>query len=140
MQEHGMSQRRACQALGMARSVMRYRKVPDRDDPVIATLQELVERYPERGFGKLFKLIRRRGLAWNHKRVWRVYCALKLNLRRKGKRAYRHESPSHWPRPRPRTRAGRRTSCPTRSGTGGASGPSMWSMTSTARRWLWRSI
>lgn len=49
-------------------------------------LQELAERYPDRGFGKLFKLVRRRGLVWNHKRVWRVYCALKLNLRRKGKR------------------------------------------------------
>lgn len=86
MQDHGLSQRRACQAAGVARSVIRYRKTPDQDALVISTLQELVESYPERGFGKLFKLIRRRGLAWNHKRVWRVYCALKLNLRRKGKR------------------------------------------------------
>ncbi len=29
-------------------------------------LQELAERYPDRGFGKLFKLVRRRGLVWNH--------------------------------------------------------------------------
>ena len=81
-----MSQRRACTAAEIARSVARYRKQPDRDQQVIAVLQELVERFPERGFSKLFKLIRRRGLVWNHKRVWRVYCGLKLNLRRKGRR------------------------------------------------------
>jgi putative transposase len=66
--------------------VARYQRRPDRDHEVIAVLLELAERYPERGFGKLFKLIRRRGRVWNHKRVWRVYCALKLNMRRKGKR------------------------------------------------------
>lgn len=49
-------------------------------------LQELVERFPDRGFGKLFKLIRRRGHDWNHKRVWRVYRALGLNRRRVGKK------------------------------------------------------
>lgn len=85
-EEHGFSERRACQAVGLSRSVARYRRRPDRDEEVIAVLQELAERYPDRGFHKLFKLIRRRGLVWNHKRVWRVYCALKLNLRRKGKR------------------------------------------------------
>jgi putative transposase len=100
-QDHGLSQRRACQAAGVARSVVRYRKQPDRDDAVIALLQELVERYPERGFGKLFKLIRRRGMPWNHKRVWRVYCALKLNLRRKGKRRL----PPREPRPLASTEA-----------------------------------
>jgi hypothetical protein len=40
---------------------------------MIAVLQDMVEKYPERGFRKLFKLIRRRGLAWNPKRVWRGY-------------------------------------------------------------------
>lgn len=85
-EEYGFSERRACQVVGLSRSVARYRPRPDRDEEVIVVLQELAERYPDRGFSKLFKLIRRRGLVWNHKRVWRVYCTLKLNLRRKGKR------------------------------------------------------
>jgi len=49
-------------------------------------LAELAERFPERGFDKLFQIIRRRGLPWNHKRVWRVYCQMQLNHRRRGKR------------------------------------------------------
>ena len=31
---------------------------------MIALLAELAERFPERGFDKLFQLIRRRGLVW----------------------------------------------------------------------------
>jgi putative transposase len=86
IEEHGLSERRACAAVGISRSVARYRPRPDRDEEVIAVLLELSETYPERGFSKLYKIIRRRGLPWNHKRVWRVYCDLKLNLRRKGKK------------------------------------------------------
>ncbi len=54
----------------------RYRRRPDRDEEVVALLSELAERFPERGFGKLFQIIRRRGHVWNHKRVWRVYCLM----------------------------------------------------------------
>lgn len=86
MEEHGLSQRRACTAIGLSRSVACYTPRPDRDEPVIAVLLELAERFPERGFSKLFELIRRRSHPWNHKRVWRVYCRLGLNLRRKGKK------------------------------------------------------
>lgn len=72
----------------------RYVPKADRDDEVIAVLQELAERFPDRGFRKLFKLVRRRGLAWNHKRVWRVYCALKLNMRRTGKKRLPDRNPT----------------------------------------------
>lgn len=64
----------------------RCRHRPDRHEEVIALLAELSERLPERGFGKLFQLIRRRGLVWNRNRFWRVYCLMRLNQRRRGRK------------------------------------------------------
>ena len=84
--QYGLSQRRACHAVGLSRTVYAYRPDRSADDEVIAVLQELAERFPERDFGKYFKLIRRRGHEWNHKRVYRIYCALNLNRRRAGKK------------------------------------------------------
>lgn len=57
-----------------------------RDAELIAALAGLVEDRPSRGFWKCHKLLRRRGRGWNHKRVYRVYCAMKLNRRRKAKK------------------------------------------------------
>lgn len=91
--EFGWTQRCACRALKLARSTARYAARPDRDEAVIAVLQELAERFEDRGFGKLFQLIRRRGHGWNHKRVWRVYCALGLNRRRTRKKRLPHRHP-----------------------------------------------
>lgn len=62
-----------------------YQPDTRRDEPVILTLTELAERYPRYGFEKLFQLLRRQGNAWNHTRVQRIYCLLKLNFRRRGK-------------------------------------------------------
>ena len=77
----------------MSDSVYRYKLDPHRDDAVIAKLQEAVERYPAYGFSKLFKMLRRWGHPWNHKRVYRLYCELKLNKRRRGKKRLPTRSP-----------------------------------------------
>ncbi|SEG74252.1 putative transposase [Vibrio hangzhouensis] len=89
--QYQASLRMACPAVGISDSVYRYRPDPHRDDEVIAKLQEAANRYPAYRFGKLFKVIRRWGYRWNHKRLYRVYFSLKLNLRRKGKSAYLNE-------------------------------------------------
>ena len=89
-----MSQRSACRVIGLARSAYTYRPVGRDDDAVIAVLQELAERFPERGFSKYFKILRRRGHRWNHKRVHRIYCELRLNRRRIGKKRLPPRTPA----------------------------------------------
>ncbi|AJI81119.1 putative transposase [Yersinia enterocolitica] len=54
----------------------------------------MVERYPRDGFFKVFQILRRWGYVWNHKRVHRIYCLLKLNIRRKGKQRLPARTPS----------------------------------------------
>ncbi|WP_410702662.1 IS3 family transposase, partial [Citrobacter braakii] len=65
-----------------------------RDEPVIVALQAVAERYPRYGFPKLFQVLRRQGHPWNHKRIHRIYCLLKLNFRRKGKQRLLVRNPS----------------------------------------------
>jgi len=84
--KYGLSERQACAAVGLPRSVYQYEPRPNRDGPIIKLLLELAWQRPEQGFRKLFKRLRRMGHGWNHKRVYRIYCALKLNKRRKGKK------------------------------------------------------
>ena len=85
---HGLSIQRSCRCVGLSRAAW-YRTPTarvDEDRAVIAVLQEVVDRYPRWGFWKYFKLLRRRQYGWNHKRVYRVYCALRLNQKRRAKR------------------------------------------------------
>lgn len=58
----------------------------DRDAEVIAALTSLVEGRPNRGYWKCRKLLKRQGRTWNHKRIYRVYKLMKLNLRRPAKK------------------------------------------------------
>ena len=86
--EHQLSVLRACQAVRLARAAW-YRPPPDRlarDGPVIAALTALVAESSRWGFWKLFDRLRNLGHRWNHKRVHRVYCALRLNRARRTKR------------------------------------------------------
>ncbi|MDH8612972.1 IS3 family transposase, partial [Klebsiella pneumoniae] len=78
--QFAMSLRQACSILSLSRTVFRYQPDTQRDEPVIMALTVAAERYPRYGFEKLFHVLRRQGKSWNHKRVHRIYCLLKLNF------------------------------------------------------------
>lgn len=82
-----MSERWACRLLDISRTVYRYRaKKPD-DREIQEKLLSLAERKPRWGFKKMFTYLRKQpDFCWNHKRVYRVYCEMKLNLRVKPKK------------------------------------------------------
>lgn len=87
---HGLSIQRACQAVRLSRTA-HYQPPGDgvrlfRDQPVIDALQALVAENTRWGFWKCYDRLRFDGQVWNHKRVHRVYCALRLNLPRRTRR------------------------------------------------------
>jgi len=85
---HRLSVVRACRVVRLARAAW-YRPPPDRverDGAVIDALNAQVDQNTRWGFWKLFDRLRNLGYPWNHKRVHRVYCALRLNRARRTKR------------------------------------------------------
>jgi putative transposase len=80
--------------MGLNRVGFRYRaKKPD-DSEIQERLRELAERQPSWGFKKMYAYLRNQeGISWNHKRVYRVYCEMKLNLRVKSKKRLPSRAP-----------------------------------------------
>ena len=86
--EHGLPVCRGCDCVGLSRAAF-YRSPLDwqqRDTAVIDVLNELVEKHPRWGFWKYVDRCQALGHPWNHKRLYRVYCALGLNQPRRTKR------------------------------------------------------
>jgi putative transposase len=84
---HQISERKACRLLKLSRTVFHYQhRKPEKDDEVIEELNKLAGRHPGYGFWKMYQRLRLDGRTWNHKRIYRVYTQMKLNIRRKHKR------------------------------------------------------
>ena len=84
----GLSIAHACQAVGLGRASF-YRTPRNwriADAAVIDVLNEQLKKSPRAGFWKCYRRLRRAGHTFNHKRVYRVYCQMGLNLRRRTKR------------------------------------------------------
>ena len=56
--------------------------IAKRDEPVIEALNGIVAKHSRWGFWKCHERLRLDGYEWNHKRTWRIYCAMRLNLPR----------------------------------------------------------
>ena len=84
---HQMSFRRACQVFSLQTSVFYYRKIrKSKDDEIRAQLALLAEEHETWGFWTMHHRLRNLGFGWNHKRVYRIYTSMKLNLRNKRKK------------------------------------------------------
>jgi len=88
VKDHRLPIRKACQIVRLSRAA--YYRTPqvsmERDREVIEALNGLVASNGRWGFWKCFDRLRLDGHRWNHKRVHRVYCELRLNLPRRTKR------------------------------------------------------
>ena len=90
MKEHQLPIRRACQIVKLSRAAF-YRTPQgpmERDREVVEALLRVVEEHPRWGFWKCYDRLRLLGHRWNHKRVYRVYCELRLNAPRRVKRMF----------------------------------------------------
>jgi putative transposase len=76
-----LSERRACKAIGVSRTCIRYRSVRKEPTALIAKLRELATERPRFGYRGLYRLLRRRGHKVNHKRVYRLYKREGLHIR-----------------------------------------------------------
>lgn len=78
-----LPQRYACQALGAARSSVRYVGHRPPQTALRRRIRELTEVRLHYGYRRVHVLLRREGWTVNHKRVYRLYHAEGLDLRRK---------------------------------------------------------
>jgi len=77
----------ACNVCGISQSSYYYKSVKSsQDDAIKQRLLALAEEYPRRGFDKMMSILKLENCGWNHKRVYRIYCELGLNIRVKPKK------------------------------------------------------
>lgn len=93
--ERGISIRLACDIFGISQTCYRYtQKLSTENDEIANWLIHLTTTNKRWGFGLCFAYLRNiKGFSWNHKRVYRIYRELELNLRIKPKRRIKRDKP-----------------------------------------------
>ena len=89
MQTCGVSERRACRAIGQPRSSQRYqRRVKDDEPRLVARILELVGEFPRYGYRMITRLLRQEGWTVNFKRIYRLWKreGLKVSMKKRKKR------------------------------------------------------
>ena len=87
--------RQACDAFSVSERCFRYvPKLADDNRKIAELLLGLTQAQRNWGFGLCFLFLRNvKGYSWNHKRVYRIYRELELNLRIKPKKRIKRDKP-----------------------------------------------
>ncbi len=85
----------ACRTFSISQTCYRYeRKLSDENAEIADWLVRLTANRRSWGFGLCFLYLRNvKGFSWNHKRVYRIYCELELNLRIKPRKRLKRDRP-----------------------------------------------
>lgn len=84
--EEQLSNRKACQLMGLSRTTYQYKRKAKDDGALHEALTALTARHPSIGFWQCCYRLWNKGYTWNHKRIYRVYTDMKLNIRRRAKK------------------------------------------------------
>ncbi len=95
VKHYNISIRFACESLVISASCYHYQaRLSGENAQVADWLLRLTETHRRWGFGLCFLYLRNvKGFRWNHKRVYRIYRELELNLRIKPKRRIKRDKP-----------------------------------------------
>ena len=93
--ERRISIRLACETYGISETCYRYQaRLPDENAEIADWLLRLTTAYRDWGFSLCFLHLRHvKGFRWNHKRGYRIYRELELNLRIKPRKRLVRERP-----------------------------------------------
>jgi putative transposase len=104
LREGGVSVRRACALMSVARSALHYQsQLVRRDAPAVAVMHELAAQYPRYGYRRIQVFLARRGHVMSADRAHRLWRLHKLQVPRKRPR---RRVATGRPRPLPATGAG----------------------------------
>jgi putative transposase len=94
MRDHDLSQRRACVLVGVDPKTVRRERPPDNPD-IREEMGKLAEKRRRFGYRRIGVLLERKGMAMNHKKLYRLYREEGLSVRRRRcrKRARGSRSP-----------------------------------------------
>ena len=95
LKHRGVSVALACRAFGVSETCYCYSPLLSDENELIADpLVGLTDARKTWGFGLCFLHLRNvKGRPWNHKRVYRIYCALELNLRIEPRKRLKRDVP-----------------------------------------------
>jgi putative transposase len=92
---HGVSQRRACEALEVNRSSVRYRSMRPDDRELREAIKAVASQRRGFGYRRIHVMLQRQGIEMNIKKLRRLCGEDRLQVRKRGGRK-RALGPQHW--------------------------------------------
>lgn len=86
VKDEQLSNRKACKLIGISRTSYQYQSKSKDDSEVQEALTALTTKHAAIGYWQCCYRLWNKGYSWNHKKIYRVYTDMKLNIRRRAKK------------------------------------------------------